>query len=320
MTVVVDVHITSHELHEALKRDVRRGLRHSPKELPAKYARDERSAQLLDGIRRLPGFCLGRAEAAVLREHAHEIAKTSGADTLVDIMSGIAERSRPLLSALAGAGTLRRFVPFDSDEVTLRETAETIAVEYAGVEVHAVVGDVEEHVELLPRGGTRLIACLGGGFGSLPLGERATLLDDLRAGMTPADTLLVSADVVHDPFRALADHDGGLTTELSRHLLEVVNSELGGELDPAGFSPGITWDGEHRRIELWLLATAPQQWRLPAAEIDVLIAAGERVRTWSSTIFSQSSLTDELAAAGLRADEWWTDPDADVALVLARPA
>ena len=46
-------------------------------------------------------------------------------------------------------------------------------------------------------------------------------------------------------------------------------------------------------------------------------AAGEEMRTEISAKFRQETVAAELAAAGLRLAEWWTDEPGDFALSLA---
>ena len=93
----------------------------------------------------------------------------------MELGSGTSEKTRLLLDALAEAGTLQRFAPFDVSETTLRHAAQAVAGEY-GIGVHAVVGDFERHLDRLPRGGTRLVAFLGGTIGNLapPHGRRSS--------------------------------------------------------------------------------------------------------------------------------------------------
>ena len=109
-----------------------------------------------------------------------------GADTLIELGSGTSEKTRLLLSAMSGAGTLERFVPFDVDEATLRSAAAAIAAEYPGVRVHAVVGDFERHLPLLPAGGRRMVAFLGSTIGNLTPAVRSQFLTDLAAALAPA--------------------------------------------------------------------------------------------------------------------------------------
>ena len=48
----------------------------------------------------------------------------------MELGSGTSDKTRLLLRALSAGGTLRRFVPFDVDAVTLRGSALRIAYEY----------------------------------------------------------------------------------------------------------------------------------------------------------------------------------------------
>ena len=157
----------------ALEADVRDGLAQVPKTLPPKWFYDDRGSELFDAITRLPEYYPTRAERAILQERAGEIASRTGADTLVELGSGTSEKTRLLLDALAHAGTLQRFVPFDVSEETLRAAAAAVAAEYGDVEVHAVVGDFEHHLRRIPGGGRRVVAFLGSTIGNLAPDARA---------------------------------------------------------------------------------------------------------------------------------------------------
>jgi len=143
--VQVDVHLTRAAIADALATDVRRGLTAAPKELPPKWFYDERGSELFDEITRLPEYYPTRAERSILAARADEIAAIAGADTLIELGSGTSEKTRLLLGAFTRAGTLRRFVPFDVSEATLRTAARAVAEEF-GVAVHAVVGGFERHL------------------------------------------------------------------------------------------------------------------------------------------------------------------------------
>ena len=51
-----------------------------------------------------------------------------------------ATKTRVLLDAMAEAGTLRRYLPFDVAESVVRQTAEDLIEEYPGLDVYGVVG------------------------------------------------------------------------------------------------------------------------------------------------------------------------------------
>src|ERR1700692_2263773 len=116
----MDIHLSAEDLRGALENDVRIGLTAERKWLPPVWFYDDRGSQLFDEITRLPEYYPTRAERAILVARAAEIADVTGAHTLVELGSGTSEKTRLLLGALVDAGTLRRFVPFDVSEATLR--------------------------------------------------------------------------------------------------------------------------------------------------------------------------------------------------------
>jgi len=319
MTYRIEVHQAPEQLRRDLRRDVGAGLTAVPKELAPKYFYDDRGSDLFDRITRLPEYYPTRAERAILEERAGEIATVSGADTLVELGSGTSEKTRLLLDACAAGGRLRRFVPFDVSEATLRQAAATLAREYAGVDVHAVVGDFEQHLDLLPAGGRRLVAFLGSTIGNLVPKQRAQFLGDLAAGLQPGDSLLLGTDLVKDPARLVAAYDdaGGVTAEFNRNVLRVVNRELHADFRPGRFAHVARFDPDEEWMEMRLRSATGQ--RVAVADLDLVVdyGDGEEMRTEVSAKFRRPGVEAELAAAGLALARWWTDPAGDFAVSLA---
>lgn len=319
--VTVDVHLGPDDLARTLAADVRAGLRATPKELPPRWFYDDRGSALFEAITRLPEYYPTRAERAILQAHAREIATRSRAHTLVELGSGTSAKTRLLLDALDGVGTLERFVPLDVSEATLRTAARTIAADY-GIAVHGVVGDFELHLDRLPRGGTRMVAFLGSTIGNLTPAARGEFLTRVAHGLDPDDTLLLGTDLVKDPARLVAAYDDatGVTAEFNRNVLRVVNRQLRADFEPEAFAHVARWDPDAEWVEMWLRAERPQVVRIDALDLEVEFAGGEAMRTEISAKFRRAGVEAELAAAGLVLDGWWTDPDGDFALSLARPA
>ncbi len=113
------VHLDPEALSDQMATDVRAGLTAEAKTLPPKYFYDARGSELFDEITRLAEYYPTRTERAILEERVEEIARLSDAETLMELGSGTSEKTRLLLEALTGAGTLTRFVPFDVDPVVL---------------------------------------------------------------------------------------------------------------------------------------------------------------------------------------------------------
>ncbi len=317
----LDRHLDAGAMAAALRDDVRAGLAARPKELPPKWFYDATGSELFERITELPEYYPTRREREILQARAGGIAALVPADTLVELGSGTSEKTRLLLDALWDAGTLRRFVPFDVDETTLVRAGQMIVERYPGVAVHAVVGDFERHLSLLPGGGRRLTAFLGGTVGNLRRPERRALFATLRAGMSAGDGLLLGTDLVKDHGRLVSAYDdaAGVTAAFNRNVLAVINRELAANFDLSAFAHVARWNAAEERIEMWLRSSRAQQVRIGALNLDVAFAAGEEMRTETSAKFRREGITAELATAGLAVAGWWTDAAGEFALSLSVP-
>ncbi len=315
----LDRHLGPSAMREALEADVRAGLTAAPKALPPKWFYDARGSALFDEITRLEDYYPTRCERAVLAEQAGTVAEHTRADTLLELGSGTSEKTRLLLDALRGAGTLRRFVPFDVDESVLTLAGKQVGEEYPDIEVHAVVGDFERHLPLLPTGGRRLVAFLGGTIGNLLPEQRTRFLATLASTLTGDDALLLGTDLVKDPARLIAAYDdpSGVTAEFNKNVLTVINRELDGDADLDSFEHLAVWDAQNEWIEMRLRSLRDQVLHLRALDLRVRLAEGEQVRTEVSAKFRREGVAAELAAAGLSLRQWWTDAGGDFALSLS---
>jgi L-histidine Nalpha-methyltransferase len=318
-TLQVDVYLTPEDRLDALREDVRQGLTSTPKELPPKWFYDKRGSALFEEITRLPEYYLTDCERVILAEHAHDVARLTEANTLVEPGSGSSEKTRLLLDAMVDAGHLRRFVPFDVSEQALREAAAAIADEYPGIEVHGVVGDFEHHLVWLPEGRRRLFAFLGSSIGNLTGEQRRGFLAALHGLLGRGEALLLGADLVKDPARIERAYNDstGVTAEFNRNVLAVINRELGGDFEPSRFTHVARWDAEHEWIEMLLRSDVEQRVRIDALELEVEFAAGEEMRTEISDKFRRPALEAELRDAGFELAHWWEDPGEEFAVSLS---
>ena len=312
-------YLTPDDLDKALRRDVADGLSAVPKSLPPKWFYDERGSTLFEEITRLPEYYPTRRERAILVERAAEIAAVTGAESLLELGAGSGEKTRLLLDALAG--TLHTYVPVDVSGDFLAVATRQIAADYPDLAVRAVVADYERHLHLLPTGGRRLIAFLGGTIGNMPSAERIGFLGAVRASMTEGDSLLLGADLVKDVDRLVAAYDDaqGVTAEFNRNVLHVINRELDADFVPAAYEHIARWDPAHEWIEMRLRAAGRQSVSIGRLDLRVDFAAGEEMRTEISAKFRRDGLMRELDAAGLALAEGWTDHAGDFSLLLAKP-
>ncbi len=320
-TVAPVVHLDPSGLAAQMATDVRDGLSGRPRTLPPKYFYDARGSQLFDQITRLPEYYPTRAERAILAARADEIARVSGAETLVELGSGTSEKTRLLLRALTRSATLRRFVPFDVDPAVLEEASRAVCAEFPDLLVQPVVGDFERHLGRIPDEPPRLIAFLGSTIGNLDPGQRAAFLAEVRLGLRPGDAFLLGTDLVKDTARLVAAYDDsqGVTAAFNKNVLSVLNRELGADFDADLFGHRAVWDAGSEWIEMRLESLTNQRVRVESLELDLDLDRGEEIRTEISAKFRRDTLEAQLGAAGLRMTRWWTDPDGDFALSLSVP-
>lgn len=316
----IDTHLDADYFERTLRADVLDGLTAEFKELPPKWFYDDLGSELFDEITRLEEYYPTEAERSILRAHAADVARISGADTLVELGSGTADKTRVLLDAMTATGQLARFIPFDVSEGILRSSSEALLEEYPGLQIHGVVGDFEQHLDQIPRGGRRVTALLGGTVGNFGPLERKGLLTDIARGMTSGDMFLLGTDLVKDEGRLVAAYDDakGVTAAFNLNVLRVLNRRLDGNFDLDGFEHVARFDHDDEWMDLRLRSLREQDVHLGDLDLDLHFDAGEELRTEISAKFRRGGVEAELEAVGLDLIEWWTDPRGDYALSLSR--
>ncbi|MFI7288422.1 L-histidine N(alpha)-methyltransferase [Streptomyces anulatus] len=300
----------------ALRADVLSGLTRHPKTLPPKWFYDARGSELFEEITRLPEYYPTRAEREILQTRAEEIAAASGARTVIELGSGSSEKTRHLLDVLP---ELHSYVPVDVSESALTGAAESLLAEHPGLSVHALIADFTGGLALPGTPGPRLVVFLGGTIGNLLPAERAAFLRSVRSLLSPGDTLLLGTDLVKDEETLVAAYDdaAGVTAAFNKNVLHVVNRELGADFPLDDFDHLAVWNPRDRWIEMRLRARRALSVKIRELDLVVPFEAGEELRTEVSAKFRQEDVREDLAAAGMRLTQWWTDSAGRFALSLA---
>ncbi|HTJ71360.1 MAG TPA: L-histidine N(alpha)-methyltransferase [Actinospica sp.] len=318
----LDDRLPADHYQASLRADVTDGLAAPPRTLSPKWFYDERGSELFEQITALPEYYLTRAEHEILTDHAEEIAAACGARTLVELGSGSSRKTRLLLDALLGAGTLERYVPVDVSGSALVAAGEALCVEYPKLRVAATVTDFEDDLVLSADDpAPRMLAFLGSTIGNFDPAQRGKLYAAFRRALRPDDSLLLGADLVKDELVLVpAYNDGlGITAAFNKNVLTVINRELNADFNVAEFDHQAIWNAQDERIEMYLRSRTQQTVKIRALDLVVDFAADEDVRTELSCKFRRTSLTEELAAGGFAVSRWWTDRADRFALLLARP-
>ena len=303
--------------------EVRAGLSARPlPTLPCKYFYDRRGGELFDAITRLPEYYPYRTEEAILRSVAHEVVSLVAPRELAELGSGLGVKTRLFLDAMRSRGFLERCVLLDISESVLERSIAGLTSDYPALEARGIVGDFVLDLASIGPGGGRLVLFLAGTIGNLHPDEVPGFLSALARQLEPGDGFLLGIDLVKDEGRLEAAYNdsAGVTAEFNRNILRVVNAGLSADFVPEAFEHVAFYDRERAWIEMRLRATRDMRVRLPGASIELLLRAGEEIRTELSCKYTRESFEARLPGTGLGIERWTTDPDGLFASVLLRRA
>ena len=318
--ITVAVHTIGRDSRQDLIDDVRRGLTQSPKILPPRWFYDERGSELFERITELPEYYQTRTEFAILQRYADEIVTRTRAASIVELGAGSCTKSRVLIKAAKGKGTLSTFVPFDISEATIRRAASELVEEYTDLSIYCVTGVFDEHLAQIPRFGTQLLVFLGSTIGNFSADETGAFLAEVRGLMEPGDFFLLGVDLVkaESALRAAYDDAAGVTANFNLNVLERLNRELSADFDLGAFEHVALWNAGMSRVEMHLRSLTAQVVVLPAAGLTVEFEAGELMRTEICTKYTRAGTEQLLVGAGMELVAWYSDPEERFGLVLAR--
>ncbi len=316
--VMIDVHLNTQD-PAAIKEEIRAGLFSTPRTLPTKYLYDDQGSALFERICESPEYYQTRTEHALLKTVADEVIARTGTETLVELGSGAAIKTRVLLDAMARANHLRFYVPFDFSEGIVRRVARELVEEYDGLQVHGVVGDFLAHLEHLPDGGPRLVIFLGGTIGNMGPEDALAFLSSIHHEMDSGDCMLLGAQLITDVARMEAAYNdaAGLTAAFNKNMLAVVNSVIGAEFDPDAFAHVARFNHDERWIEISLRSIRAQVIPIPELELALHLQEGEDLLTEISCKYTRGQVERLLTEAGFSPVAWYSDPHQLHGLALA---
>lgn len=316
----MEVHLDEAGALATMAEEIRAGLTSSPKQLPSKYFYDERGSWLFEKITQLPEYYLTRAEHALLDRYAREIESRVQPREIVELGPGSAYKTRLLLEEGRRAGNLETYIPFDVSAAMLEHMARELTERYGWIKIQAVAGDFEQHLDRIPRGQGRLVALLGSTIGNFAHDEGVEFLTDIGRLLDGGGWFLLGTDLVKDreTLEAAYNDSQGVTAEFNKNVLNVINHQLDGDFDTDGFDHESFYNAGRSQIESYLRANRRQSVTVRDLDLAVTFDAGEAMRTEVSRKYTEASVREMLAAAGMELVEWLTDETERFALSLAR--
>jgi len=303
---------------EQFAADVKYYLSLTPRQLPSRYFYDDLGSALFDTICRLPWYSITRAETRLLAAHGADI--LSSVRSVVELGPGSGEKLRTMLEAASS-----RRGPIDAHLVDVSAAALASAAQTIGTlpDVHVVTHQATYDAGLRDAAsavsGRTLVAFLGSNIGNFDAPGAAAFLQNVRACLSDGDLLLLGVDLVKPEAHLLSAYDDplGITAAFNKNLLLRINRELGAQIDLDGFSHRAMWNAGQSRVEMHLVARSDQSIRIPRAQVDMTLPAGEFIWTESSYKYVPETVNTLLESCGFRSTVQWIEQDDQFALTMA---
>ena len=291
----------------ALREEVLRGLRATPKLLPPKLFYDARGAELFEQICEQPEYYVTRAELEILRERAKEIASFAGSRVaLVEYGSGAGLKVRLLLDALPRPVA---YVPVDISREQLARVSHALQEEYPELRVQPVWADYTRrfHLPHLPAGASRVAFFPGSTIGNFHPDDAATFLRSLRSVIGYDGALILGVDRRKDAavLNAAYNDAAGVTEAFNLNLLHRLNRELGADFDVSRFRHVAFFNDAASRIEMHIASTCHQL--VTVAGAGIAFREGETIWTECSYKYDEPMLDTLVGTAGFQVEHLWTD-------------
>jgi dimethylhistidine N-methyltransferase len=303
-----------------LTREVLDDLRKTPKQLSPVWFYDENGSNLFERICELPEYYLTRAELAIMRLHAAEMASQIGPGAaVIELGSGSSLKTRLLLDQLTEAAA---YVPVDISREHLLDTAGVLARDYPALNIAPVYADFTQPFALPPElasARTRVVYFPGSTIGNFEIEQAQRLLGSMH-DMARGGWVLIGIDLKKDPeiLERAYDDAAGVTAQFNLNALRHVNRELHADFDMNAFAHQAVWVEEESRIEMHLVSQHQQT--VHVAGEPVHFARGEHLRTECCHKYTLESFRALAARANLSLVRAWNDPEDRFSVMLLKAA
>ena len=298
--------------HAEFSQDVRAGLTSQPKHLFPKYLYDQLGSKLFEAICEVNEYYLTRAENEILKTHADEILGcVPRCETLIELGSGSAEKTRHLIDAFMQHRGQLLFIPVDISVTALSESSHALLGSYPNLRIDAYAADYYQGLSALPDLGSDpvLVLFLGSNIGNFEPAEAQGFLKSIRGVLRPNDVLLLGADLKKDrPTLESAYNDAlGVTRAFIVNELERINRELDANFDLWAFGLRSFYNDAAGRVEVYLECLRDQSVNIRALDLQIELTAGERIHVENAYKFDSATLQKLGTETGFELERTWLD-------------
>lgn len=305
---VVDLHELEHNL---FLKDALAGLSLAQKTMPPKYLYDKAGSDLFDQICELDEYYVTRAETALLKRHADEIAILLGSRCMLfEFGSGSSLKSRILLNAMKNPAA---YIPIDISKTALLQNARDLSRDFPSLQISAVCADFTVPLTLPDRlcsGAKKRVGFFPGStIGNFDPADAVSILKRIASILKRGGKLLIGVDLLKSKtiLEPAYNDSKQVTAAFNKNLLARMNRELGANFNLGGFRHKAFFNTAKQRIEMHLESLRAQSVDVGGRTFE--FKAGETIHTENSYKYSHESFTDLAQSAGFAIALAWISPN-----------
>ncbi len=249
----------------------------SRKVIASKWLLDDAGARLFDAICQAPDYYIAHAEQEILESAISSIQDLAGPGAWL-VQLGLDERSKATI-LLDRLQKVQGFVPIDLQTDRIDEMAATLRSRYPELVVSPLPQDFSTGLTLPPwlEDKHLLLFMPGGTLCSYTRQEMVMLLERLSEAVPPGTGLLVGVDLKKGRSVFERAYNSPEMRAFNLNLIDRINSELGGDLDPEAFEHEALYNPQRERVEVYVVSKRAQMVSIAGQRFR--LAAGERIQT-----------------------------------------
>lgn len=298
-------------IEKSFSEEIRSSLSKTPKSINPKFFYDNEGSNLFEQICVLPEYYLTRTEESILKNIKTDLANfLDGSFRLVELGSGSSTKTRLILDVFDQIQNTVEYFPIDISEI-LTESSEVLLKDYPSLIITGIIDTYEGGLEFIEQLDDKknLIIFLGSSFGNFSPIVGQEFLQRINSLMKKNDLFLIGLDLVKDKriLEKAYNDSGGLTARFNLNVLSRINDELDADFDLDNFKHHALFNGEKKRIEMYLKSLANQSVTIGESNFSINIKKGELILTEFSHKYTVPQIQDLMKKTGFEIEKIWFD-------------
>lgn len=290
------------------QQDILDSLMSEHKSINPKYFYNHRGSKLFEKITQLDEYYPTRTELSILQSNAKEIAKLIDSDSIIiEPGAGNCTKIEYLLTDIHP----NVYVPQDVSEEFLQQSAARLSERYPWLEVHPIVSDFSDPIELpdIYQHFAKHVFYPGSTIGNFEPEDAINFLKQMHQLVGSNGGILLGVDLHKDNeiLHAAYNDEQGITAEFNLNTLSHINHILEADIDINQFEHHALYNNQQQRIEMYLRSKTDQSYSVLGQTLE--FEMGELIHTEHSYKYTLDGIGRLAEQAGFTLEKSWLDED-----------